>query len=171
MQNSYRNTGAEVLPFYLSTNDLNCTRMLSLMHVSEGDGIPLYMQIVQQILRSMGNKQFDYTAFKRELKRKQEDEFTKVQNMPLALRIQLLEAMLLECQKRTVVQGLASVKEHFKAGTVIIVDLTDPFINASSASALFDIALSLYLEAEIATGKLLVLDEAHKVIIISVSVR
>ena len=54
-------------------------------------------------------------------------------------------------------------KEYFSAGTGTIIDLTDPFINTSAASALFDIALSLYLESDISTGKLLVLDEAHKV--------
>ena len=158
-----RSTGAESIPFYLSTKDLNCSRMLSLMHVSEGDEIPLYMQVVQQILRSMGNKEFDYSAFKRALHDKQKTEFTQGQNMPLTLRIQLLEAMLLECQNRKQVRGLVSVKAHFEPGTITIVDLTDPFINPSSASALFDIALSLYLETEIPSGKLLVLDEAHKV--------
>jgi hypothetical protein len=56
-----------------------------------------------------------------------------------------------------------SVKDQFKAGRVTIIDLTDPFISASAASALFDIALSLYLEVNIPNGKLLVLDEAHKV--------
>ena len=164
MRKSYGSTGAEVVPFYLSTKDLNCSRMLSLMHVSEGDEIPLYMQVVQQILRSMGNNEFDYSAFKRALQDKQKTEFTQGQNMPLTLRIQLLEAMLLECQNRKQVRGLVSVKAHFEPGTITIVDLTDPFINPSSASALFDIALSLYLETEIPSGKLLVLDEAHKVI-------
>jgi hypothetical protein len=163
MQKSYKDTGAEIIPLYLSTNDLNCTRMMSLMHISESEGVPLYMQVVQQILRSMGNKPFDYNTFKRSLQAKQDTEFTKMQNMPLELRMQLLEAMLLECQHKKTVKGLMSLKKHFVAGTVTIVDLTDPFINASSASALFDIALSLYLETDIPSGKLLVLDEAHKV--------
>lgn len=164
MEKSYKDTGAEVIPLYLSTKDLNCTRMMSLMHISESEGIPLYMQVVQQILRSMGNKPFDYNLFKRSLQEKQDTDFTKGQNMPLALRLELLEAMLLECQsKKKVKKGLISLKKHFSPQTVTIVDLTDPFINASSASALFDIVLSLYLETEIPAGKLLVLDEAHKV--------
>jgi len=163
MEKSYKDTGAEIIPLYLSTNDLNCTRMMSLMHISESEGIPLYMQVVQQILRSMGNKPFDYNLFKKSLKEKQDTEFTKGQNMPLELRLELLEAMLLECQPKKKVRGLISLKKHFSPQTVTIVDLTDPFINASSASALFDIALSLYLETEIPSGKLLILDEAHKV--------
>ena len=69
---------------------------------------------------------------------------------------------LLECQKSKG-KGAGPVKQHFKEGRVTIIDLTDPFINTSAASALFDIALSLYLETSIPSGKLLVLDEAHKV--------
>ena len=165
MRESYAKTGATVRPFYLSTKDLNCSRMLSLMHVEEGDKIPLYMEVVQQILRSMGSDAFDYRVFKREIDAKKMKEFSQQQRMPLDLRFQLLEAMLLECQK-VKAKTTDSVKEYFKPGRVTIIDLTDPFINASAAAALFDIALSLYLEAKIATGKLLVLDEAHKVNII-----
>lgn len=159
---TYANTGAKVLPFYLSTKDLNCSRMLSLMHVAEGDKVPLYMEVVQQTLRSMGNEYFDYRKFKLAIDRKSTVEFTPAQRMPLELRFQLLESMLVECQKGTLKDRL-SVKDQFKAGRVTIIDLTDPFISASAASALFDIALSLYLEVNIPNGKLLVLDEAHKV--------
>lgn len=163
MRKSYQATGAKVVPFYLSTKDLNCTRMLSLMHVEEGNKTPLYMEVIQQILRSMGNKSFDYETFRRTVKEKQQAEFTREQNMPLELRIQLLEAMLLECQTGKV-ESAGSITTHFKRGEVTIVDLTDPFINSSAASALFDMALSLYLETKISSGKLLVLDEAHKVV-------
>lgn len=161
MRRVYADTGTTVSPFYLSTKDLNCTRMFSLMHVTEDGKIPLYIQVVQQILRSMGNENFDYQKFKRLLARK-ETEFSPQQKGPLNLRIDLLESILLECQTRRV--GMpGSIKQFFKQGVVTIVDLTDPFLNAASAGALFDIALSLYLETEIPTGKLLVLDEAHKV--------
>jgi len=161
MRKVYADTGATVSPFYLSTKDLNCTRMFSLMHVTEDGKVPLYIQVVQQILRSMGNENFSYKLFKRNLALK-ESEFSPQQKGPLNLRIDLLESILLECQtKRVGTSG--SIKQYFKQGVVTIVDLTDPFLNAASASALFDIVLSLYLETEIPTGKLLVLDEAHKV--------
>jgi hypothetical protein len=161
MRRVYADTGAKVSPFYLSTKDLNCTRMFSLMHVTEDGKVPLYIQVVQQILRSMGNENFHYKKFKKLLAMK-ESEFSPQQKGPLNLRIDLLESILFECQP-TRVETPGSVKQHFKQGVVTIVDLTDPFLNAASASALFDIVLSLYLETEIPTGKLLVLDEAHKV--------
>jgi hypothetical protein len=161
MRKAYAGTGAVVVPFYLSTKDLNCTRMFNLMHITEDGKIPLYIQVVQQILRSMGNQEFDYKAFKGALTQKS-TEFTPQQKAPLNLRIQLLESILVECQKGQA-SASGSIKKHFKQGVLTIVDLTDPFLNAASASALFDIVLSLYLESEIPTGKLLVLDEAHKV--------
>ena len=163
MRKVYANTGATVTPLYLSTKDLNCTRMFSLMHVTEDGKIPLYIQVVQQILRSMGNEKFNYKDFKIALTQKG-SEFTPQQKAPLNLRIQLLESILLECQSKKVGTS-GSIKQHFRRGVVTIVDLTDPFLNAASASALFDIVLSLYLETEISTGKLLVLDEAHKVLV------
>ena len=161
MRKVYAETGATVIPLYISTKDLNCPRMFSLMHVTEDEKVPLYIQVVQQILRSMGNEEFNYKAFKRYLTEKS-SEFTAQQQAPLNLRIQLLESILLECQKGKVGTS-GSIKKYFKQGVITIVDLTDPFLNAASASALFDIVLSLYLETEISTGKLLVLDEAHKV--------
>lgn len=164
MKKVYEPTGAEVLPFYLSAQNLNCTRMLTLMHVQEGDRVPLYMEIVQQILRNMGNKPFDYNEFKRQIGRK---EFTPGQRGPLDLRMQLLEAVLLECRTNVRFSSVrdvsGSAKDYFEDGTITIIDLTDPFINPSAACALFDIALSLYLEKPLPSGKLLVLDEAHKV--------
>jgi hypothetical protein len=163
MRKVYANTGATVTPLYLSTKDLNCTRMFSLMHVTEDGKVPLYIQVVQQILRSMGNEKFNYKDFKVKLTQKS-TEFTPQQKAPLNLRIQLLESILLECQSKKSGIASGSIKQHFRQGVVTIVDLTDPFLNAASASALFDIVLSLYLETEISTGKLLVLDEAHKVV-------
>ena len=161
MRSVYADTGATVIPFYLSTADLNCTRMFSLMHVTEDGKIPLYIQVVHQLLRSMGNDEFNYEAFKKALTEKGSD-FTPQQQAPLNLRISLLESILLECQKENG-GASGSIKQHFRQGVITIVDLTDPFLNATSAATLFDIALSLYLETEIPTGKLLVLDEAHKV--------
>jgi hypothetical protein len=89
--------------------------MLTLMHVQEGDRIPLYMEIVQQILRKMGNKPFNYQVFKAEIGRK---EFAPGQKMQLALRMQLLEAVLLECRgwQSSSTGTTGSVKDYFQGG-------------------------------------------------------
>jgi hypothetical protein len=44
-----------------------------------------------------------------------------------------------------------------------IVDLSDPFIDAASASGIFEIVTRLFQRADVGTGKVLVVDEAHKV--------
>lgn len=52
---------------------------------------------------------------------------------------------------------------RFAAGQLTIVDLSDPFIDPPSACALFEIITRLFVRAEVDTGKVLVVDEGHKV--------
>lgn len=54
-------------------------------------------------------------------------------------------------------------RPRFAAGQLTIVDLTDPFIDPKSACGLFEIVTRLFVRAEVGTGKVLVVDEAHKV--------
>ena len=51
----------------------------------------------------------------------------------------------------------------FKAGELTIVDLSCPFVEEGAACALFNICLSLFLEGRQDNGRLVALDEAHKV--------
>ncbi len=51
----------------------------------------------------------------------------------------------------------------FKAGELTIVDLSCPFVEEGAACALFNICLSLFLEGRQEVGRLVALDEAHKV--------
>lgn len=51
----------------------------------------------------------------------------------------------------------------FEAGTLTIVDLSCPFVDESAACALFDICLALFLEERGNVGRIIALDEAHKV--------
>lgn len=52
---------------------------------------------------------------------------------------------------------------RFAAGQLTIIDLSDPFIDPASACGLFEIVTRLFVRAELGTGKVLVVDEAHKV--------
>ncbi len=51
----------------------------------------------------------------------------------------------------------------FEAGTLTIVDLSCPFVDESAACAMFDICLALFLEERGGVGRIIALDEAHKV--------
>ena len=51
----------------------------------------------------------------------------------------------------------------FKPGELTIVDLSCPFVEEGAACALFNICLELFLERREEIGRLVALDEAHKV--------
>ena len=52
---------------------------------------------------------------------------------------------------------------NFEPGSLTIVDLSCPFVDDSAACALFTICLELFLENRGAVGRVIALDEAHKV--------
>jgi hypothetical protein len=58
-------------------------------------------------------------------------------------------------------------EQRFAAGRVTIVDLSDPFVDAAMAGAIFEICIRLFQRANVDTGKVLVVDEAHKVLLLS----
>ena len=51
----------------------------------------------------------------------------------------------------------------FEPGSLTIIDLSCPFVDANAACALFTICLELFLEKREETGRVVALDEAHKV--------
>lgn len=57
----------------------------------------------------------------------------------------------------------SSTQTRFAAGQLTIIDLSDPFLDEGAACGLFDIIIRLFVRAEVNTGKVLVVDEAHKV--------
>ncbi|KAG8891632.1 hypothetical protein FRC01_014600, partial [Tulasnella sp. 417] len=67
-------------------------------------------------------------------------------------RISLLESFV--TQEKTV--------NRFRAGQLTIIDLTDPFIDRAGACSLFEIVTRLFIRAKVDSGKVLVVDEAHK---------
>ena len=52
---------------------------------------------------------------------------------------------------------------RFAAERLTIIDLSDPFIDPASACGLFEIVTRQFVRADVDTGKVLVVDEAHKV--------
>ena len=58
---------------------------------------------------------------------------------------------------------VAEQQDRFAAGQLTIVDLSDLFIDSGSACSLFEIVNRLFIRADVGTGKVLLVDEAHKV--------
>jgi hypothetical protein len=144
----------EVLPFKLKARSLDIDTMLTLMAVNESANPPLYLASVTKILRQMameGNGEFNYLDFKARLNQCQ---FNPSQLNMLELRLDLLESFLDlddSCQEPS-----------FLPGEITIMDMSCPFVDANTACVLFSIGLQNYLQSE-ASGKMIVLDEAHKV--------
>lgn len=58
---------------------------------------------------------------------------------------------------------------RFAESQLTIIDLSDPFIDPASACGLFEIITRLFVRADVGTGKVLVVDEAHKVCILKLN--
>lgn len=125
------------------------------MSVSQTQAAPLYMGIVTKILRTMASESgdsFKYPEFRRRL---DEAGLDKKQEEFLNQRLDLLESFL-------DLDG-STASTDFPGGEITIIDLSCPFVDASTACVLFKIGMGLYLESDPNTGKVIVLDEAHKV--------
>ncbi|KAG4434572.1 hypothetical protein IFR05_009958 [Cadophora sp. M221] len=144
----------KVNPFKLQPKDLNISTMLTLMSVNKTEAAPLYMGIVTKILRDMASKTaegFDYPEFRRQL---DDAGLDRKQTEFLTQRLDLLESFL-------DLDG-STVSPDFTAGEITIIDLSCPFVDASTACVLFKVGMGLYLESDSTVGKVIVLDEAHK---------
>ncbi|PVF91522.1 hypothetical protein CPB86DRAFT_802757 [Serendipita vermifera] len=106
--------------------------------------VPLYLHTALAILRDMGSDNFSYRAFR---KRLDKEEFNKSQLAMLQLRLDLLDSFL---------KGDGEdITYFFKSGRLVIIDLSDPFVNSTTAAMLFDICLGLFIEWKVSTGKLI----------------
>lgn len=190
MQKLYRNLPGlpahapkpKVVPMYFREEYLNITMMKTLMAIGGEGNTPLYIevsrsslcthvpvqppsdfdQVLSQVLRGMamesqGSRGLNYKLFKQRL---ESERFSKDQLAPLRLRLQLLESFLDTSPKSS--SKTADIWE-FEKGTLTIVDLSCPFVDENDACALFNICLSLFLENRGTSGRLIALDEAHKV--------
>ena len=145
----------QMVPFRLKAKTLDIGALHSLMAVDEKSTTPLYMVTVEAILREIATKSadgsMDYAEFKRRIA---EEKWDSTQSNMLKMRTNLLESFL-------DLDGTTSVPD-FRPGDITIIDLSDPFLTPSTACILFKLALEQFLQSS-ASGKMVVLDEAHKV--------
>ncbi|KAJ7923149.1 hypothetical protein B0H13DRAFT_2316839 [Mycena leptocephala] len=149
-----------VEPLCLSEKDLTADRMLSLMGCDNLETMPLYMHTALLIIRTMGVDAFSYLEFKRQISLQKLDPKQKAM---IKLRLDLLDAF--------VRPDARDIESYFTNGGLVLVDLTDPFLDGLTASVLFDIVLGAFTQWQTACGKLVVLDEAHKYLTNSDSAR
>jgi len=165
----------KVLPYFLPTSLLNKERMTRLMAFGASiENPPLYMQIIDKIIRKMametqGSSRFNYNdGSKYCFKKRIYQEITNPQQSgPLNQRLDFLDSFLSGSEYEKVFkQGAKSVPradpEMFlkgEPGCLTVLDLT-ACGDAESACLLFDVSLSVFLE-KTNIGKVVALDEAH----------
>jgi len=155
----------EVKPLYFSESELDAPAFLSLMAVNSSDNAPLYMQTVLSILRELGDD-YTYSAFITKLEESKKS-MNPAQKAGLKQRLDLLQTFTRPADKFTSsykARNTTAMKdeERFAAGMVTIVDLSDPFVDPALAGAIFEICIRLFQRASVDTGKVLIVDEAHK---------
>ncbi|KAF8826615.1 hypothetical protein HHX47_DHR5000036 [Lentinula edodes] len=150
-----------VEPLLFDESELDAQAFLSLMAVGSSDNAPLYIQIILSILRELGES-FSYQAFMTALELKKKT-FNPAQLSGLEQRLALLTSFMAgKKTKKLKWEALTERKCRFAPGQLTIVDLSDPFIDPASACGLFEVLTRLFVRAEVNTGKVLVIDEAHK---------
>ncbi|KAI9454617.1 hypothetical protein F5148DRAFT_1229087 [Russula earlei] len=150
---SHLGDNLEVKPLYFSERELDAPAFLSLMAVNSSDHAPLYMQTVLSVLRELGDN-YTYDAFMTKLEDRKRD-MNPGQKAGLRQRLELLQ---------TNSPNAADTKEEkrFAPAMVTIIDLSDPFVDPTMAGAIFEICIRLFQRANVDTGKVLIVDEAHK---------
>lgn len=130
------------------------------------DGQTVYDILRQLSMEAKAATKFDHEAF---LERIKEYKLLDGQSGPLRQRLDLLKRFLAKCAGTLPGWLEAHEKQEgmnifsFAPGTLTIIDLCDPWTNEGAACALFDICLSLFKDLGPKTGKIVALDEAHKV--------
>lgn len=142
-----------VEPLLFDKNELDAQAFLSMMAVGSSENAPLYVQGMLAILRDLGEN-FTYDKFTKLLDERK-TKFSTLQKSGLEQRMLLLTS-LLDNDK------YSKRASRFAAGQLTIVDLSDPFIDPASACGLFEIITRIFVRTEVGTGKVLLVDEAHK---------
>src|ERR1700730_5553669 len=116
----------------------------------------------------MGEK-YTYATFMAKLEERKRD-MNPAQKAALKQRLDLLETFTQPAAKFTGTWSYTShntmtvkEEERFAPGVITIIDLSDPFVDPAMAGAIFEICIRLFQRASVDTGKVLVVDEAHKV--------
>lgn len=159
MTRTYAGMNINVEPLRIREQDLNTKRMVDLMSVKVGGSTPLYMHVVNRILRELRIKQqetpgaqFNYRAFRQMLNR---EDLTDQQRVPLDQRLDNLESFMAQ-------KGQLGNDWTPRSGQLTVVDLSCPCVTPEGACQLFNICLSLFLEQNRDIGRVVALDEAHK---------
>lgn len=149
----------KVHPLQFHGTQLDSECMMTLMSVDEEKSTVLYLQVISKMLQDQamnrdGAPGIDYKLFRKQCA---DYDFTDSQRAMLNMRLQLLDVF--------VDSSADKKKDHTwssEPGTLTIVDLSSAFVKPGDACALFNICLKFFMAARGKSGRVVILDEAHK---------
>ncbi|KAI0796526.1 hypothetical protein C8Q75DRAFT_790700 [Abortiporus biennis] len=145
-----------VSPLLFTEGELDAQAFLTMMAVGSTESAPLYIQTILSILRSLGES-FTVEKFMTKLEQEKKN-LLPTQLTALKQRMALLESFI----------DKKSIKSHqfppdrFTPGELTIIDLSDPFVDPAAACNFFEVITRAFVRADLGTGKVLLVDEAHK---------
>ncbi|CAM9778064.1 unnamed protein product, partial [Ectocarpus fasciculatus] len=153
-----------VKPLLFRWSSLTADHIKRIMRVKQSDN-QLYMAVLLDLLRSYQRKGAipSFNTFLATIKKMCEG----TQSSPLLQRLSLLESLVFESDMNAHIAGASGdLVSGCSAGTLVIVDLTDPLLASDEANGIFQVLTeqfrSLHIPLHPGCGKVLVLDEAHK---------
>jgi hypothetical protein len=158
----------DVRPLLFEWQSLTADHLKRIMRVSDGDTQPLYISSLLTLLRryQRSAQRPSWAAFVEEVKKLCS---VQGQGAPLDQRLALLSSLVRgSADNVDIAARSASLPDVAAAGTLVIVDMTDPLLSAVEANGVFQVlveqyrALPLFHTGGGAAGKLLALDEAHR---------
>ena len=158
----------DVRPLLFDWQSLTADHLKRIMRVSDGDTQPLYIFSLLTLLRryQRSAQRPSWAVFVEEVKKLCS---VQGQGAPLDQRLALLSSLVRgSADNVDIAARSASLPDVAAAGTLVIVDMTDPLLSAVEANGVFQVlveqyrALPLFHTGGGAAGKLLALDEAHR---------
>ena len=153
-----------VKPLLFRWSSLTADHIKRIMRVKQSDN-QLYIAVLLDLLRSYQRKGSipSFKTFLSTIK----NMCKGTQSPPLLQRLSLLESLVLESDMNALFAGDGGdLVSTCNAGTLVIVDLTDPLLASDEANGIFQVLTeqyrSLHIPLHPCCGKVLVLDEAHK---------
>ncbi|KAL0479705.1 hypothetical protein AKO1_001713 [Acrasis kona] len=150
-----------VLPLLFKWSDLNAAQIKNLMRVSADDDMPLYMNVILDLLRraQKSGEKPSFDKFKQDIN---DLMFSTQQNSALTQRLQLIESLLDDSPQNKALSYENVTNLIGSDGRLIIVDLTDLMMSGPEANGIFQVVLSKFLSTPTRASKLALFDEAHK---------
>ena len=153
-----------VRPLLFEWRTMTADRLRKLMRLSSDD-TQLYVATLLDILRSYQrlNRLPLFKDFINEVCSKAD---VKGQSAPLIQRLNILQSFIHESSKNSAIKAYAlDISAAIKSGFLIVADISDPLLSKEEASGVFELLVESFRTAPLTgCGKLLALDEAHKVL-------